>query len=554
MKTQFILSLLLLSVVTAGAKTIHKIENPTYVGIYDGNMKIVSVRITEEATVLTFQYSGEGFGTFSPKSYIVDEQGNHYELIGQKGFNEDSLERFVPQKKGKYELRFQPLPANTRIFDFIEDFYNVTSSRFYGIRKNDVPFTVSNPLPHNEGEASLPDMDFKVDSVLITGHIKNYVSEKHKIEKVSMLYSNVTRYNAPVKMDKNGKFKMKIRVDGPTWDVLQMNGLHIPIMLYPKDSVNLQITLEDESNRKTVQYSSKLQKVFSRLMQCAPMIWTNYYILPNDSTENYAAKFEQMTPESIQKRFDDYDTMGLYLSGKYGLNRIETEMLRSYFSLLIATEVTALTSRYFSDLYEKESPGDYNAARNKWKNSDTPFYDICISNIRSESNAFLCVPYRNILLSRFNMNHMAPHYKHEEDFQYYQWETILGKKIEPSGNGDFPGVTYSKDEIKKVEEFEKMYAEHYNNWLLKLIRKWRNKGEKSDVIFEQAYFLGIISNMPMAPMFSSEYLYQQFTLCRKLFTHPSFVKLAGELLWEQEKECYQELEEWEYRNSLNKKQ
>ncbi len=545
---QFILSLFLLPFVAVGAKTLQKIENPTYVGINDGTMKIASVKTTEEATVITFQYPGEGFYQFVPDIHLVDEQGNHYELIGQKGFNEDSLKNLKPKKKGKYELRFQPLPADTRIFDFIEDFYNVGSTRYYGIREKDVPFTVSNPLSHNTGEASLPDMDFKVDSVMITGHITNYVCEKHKIEKVSMLYSNVTRYNAPANMDRNGKFEMKIRVNGPTWDVLQMNGLHIPIMLYPEDSIDLQITLEDESNRKTVRYSSKLQKDFSRLMQCAPMIWTNYFILPNDSTENYAAKFEQMTPESLQKRFDDYDAMGLYLSGKYGLNQIETEMLRSYFSLLIATEVTSLTSRYFFDLYEKESPGDYNTARNKWKNSDTPFYDICISNIRSESNAFLCVPYRNILLSRFNMNLMASHYKHDEAFQFYQWETILGKKIAPSGNGEFPGVTYSNAETKKVEEFDRMYAEHYYNWLLQLVRKWRGKGVDADAIFEQAYLLGMISNMPMTPMSSSEYLYQQFTLCRKLFTHPSFVKLAGEMLWEREKECYQELEDFARNN------
>ena len=328
MKKLLILSLLLLSVVTAGAKTIHKIENPTYVGIYDGNMKIVSVRTTEEATVLTFQYSGEGFGTFSPKSYIVDEQGNRYELIGQKGFNEDSLKRFVPQKKGKYELRFQPLPDNTRIFDFIEDFYYITSTKYYGIREKGGPFTVSAPLPHNEGETSLPDMDFKVDSVLITGHITNYVPEKHKMGKVSMLYGGATKYITP-KIDENGNFEMKIRVNGPTWDVLLLNGIHIPIMLYPKDHLDLQITFEDEHNKKTVLYNSQLQKDFSKLMLCAPMIWYKDYLRPIKG-DNCSPMYEQMTSESIQKRFDEYDAMGLYLSGKYGLNRIETEMLRSY--------------------------------------------------------------------------------------------------------------------------------------------------------------------------------------------------------------------------------
>ena len=544
MKKQFILFLFLLPFVTVEAKTIHKIEKPIYVGINDGTMKIISVKTTEKATILTFLYPGKGFDTFSPTSFIVDEQGQRYELIGQKGFDEDSLKQFVPKKKGKYELFFQPLPTETRIFDLIEDFYSATSTRYYGIRETGSPFTVNNPLPHNEGDISLPNMDFKVDSVQITGCIRNFILEKHKNERISVLYGDATRDMAPVDINENGYFKMKIRVDGPTWNVLQVNNSHIPIMLYPMDSIDLQFTFGNECP-KEVLYYSKLQKDFSKLMRCAPMIWIKYYIPRNDNTEDYSAKFEQMTSESVQKRFDDYDAMGLYLSGKYGLNRIEPEMLRSYLSLVVATDVTALTSRYFFDLSEKESPQDNEIARNRWENSDSPYYGICFSNVRSESNTFLCAPYRNILLSRFNMNHLPPHYKQDKGYQFYKWKNILGKDIEPTKTGEFPGVWYSEtsDTNKKIEDFEGQHAMHYYNWMLQLIREWRNKGEKNDTIFEQAYLLEQICCMPMAAISGMDNLYQQFTLCRNLFYHPSFVRLASELLYEQEQILYRNSEE-----------
>ena len=182
MKKQFILSLLLLSAITVGAKTIHKVANPEYVAMQHGNMEITSVKTTEEATTVTFQYLGEGFHQFAPTIHLVDELGEHCKLIGQKGFSEDSLKNMKPTKKGKYELRFEPLPTKTHIFDIIEDYYNIESARYYGVREKGTLFSITNPLPHNEGESLLPYMDFKVDTVLVTGHIKDYFSIKNKFK------------------------------------------------------------------------------------------------------------------------------------------------------------------------------------------------------------------------------------------------------------------------------------------------------------------------------------------------------------------------------------
>ena len=53
-------------------------------------------------------------------------------------------------KKGKYELQFEALPAHCHIFDIIEDFYD-TSTRYYGVRQAGNAFTVSNPKEHNHG-------------------------------------------------------------------------------------------------------------------------------------------------------------------------------------------------------------------------------------------------------------------------------------------------------------------------------------------------------------------------------------------------------------------
>ena len=103
MKILFLLLCVLISA-TINAKTIHKIEKPAYVGINDGTMKIVKVETSETETTITFRYPGDGFASFLPSSYLVDEQGRRYNIISQKGFVADSLGRLTPKKKGNYKL------------------------------------------------------------------------------------------------------------------------------------------------------------------------------------------------------------------------------------------------------------------------------------------------------------------------------------------------------------------------------------------------------------------------------------------------------------------
>ena len=60
MKKLLVATLLMLPLIAMEAKTIHNIVNPSYVGIYDGTMKIVKVKTTEAETTITFSYPGEG--------------------------------------------------------------------------------------------------------------------------------------------------------------------------------------------------------------------------------------------------------------------------------------------------------------------------------------------------------------------------------------------------------------------------------------------------------------------------------------------------------------
>ena len=559
MKKQLILSLFLLSAITVGAKTIHKVVNPTYIGMQHGTMEIASVKTTEEATTITFQYPGEGFYQFVPDIHLVDEQGKHYELIGQKGFSEDSLKNLKPKKKGKYELHFEPLPADTRIFDFIEDAYYMGGTRYYGIREKNTPFAISNPLPHNEGDSILPYMDFKVDTVLVTGHIKNYQSAKSKFKAVmKYTYSPLEKHSERcprVSIDENGFFSMNMKAIGPTWTYLMLyrnedagNAMFIPIILYPGDHVDLQITLDEKNIKKDVVYSSKLQRDFSKLMKYAPMSIVDMFITPFRNDKDYSKEYEEyerMTPESVQKRFDDYDALALYLSGKYGMDRLETEMLRSHLSVEMAIKVIGLTNNYmFKVLREpNQTEEEYKLRRSKWRDGDSPYYGISISNIRAENNTFMVTPYWTNLFSYQNLRDNPRHEKMWNDLNIYMMTFVHGDiKLTETGEVPSPFSYKGSPEIDKKQEIVRNNEfEWYYERLIQLVREWRQK-DKDDTLFEQAFLLSLAKDLHIGvtiPDLDNERMgskmtrfYKQHNRARQLYHHPTVVRMAGTLLEE----------------------
>ena len=567
MKKQFILFFFLLSAIAVGAKTIHKVVNPTYIGMQHGTMEIASVKTTEEATTITFQYPGEGFYQFVPDIYLVDEQGKHYELIGQKGFSEDSLKNMKPTKKGKYELHFEPLPAETRVFDLIEDAYYMSGTRYYGIREKEVPFTVSNPLPHNEGNSMLPYMDFKVDTVLVTGHIKNYHSARSKFKAVRKhTFSPLERPDrrrCETTIDENGNFSMNIRAIGPTWTYLTLygnkdsrNAMYIPVILYPGDHLNLEITLDEENIQREVTYSSKLQRDFSKLMKYAPITYVNMYITPFRNDKNYSEEYEEyerMTPESVQKQFDDYDALALYLSGKYGLNRLETEMLRSHLSVEMAIKVVGLTNNYMFKEIRKpdQTEENYKLMRSKWRNSDSPYYGISFSNIKAESNAFMVTPYWTNLISYQNLKDNPQHEKMWNDYIIYMVTFVHGE-IELTETGEVPSP-FSYKGSPEIHRKQKIVYENDFEWyyerLIQLVREWRQK-EKDDTLFEQAFLFSLARNLYIGVTSATldnesmgenmSRFYQQHNRARKLYYHPAVVRMASTILEDAMLEIYQE--------------
>lgn len=518
MKILFLLLCVLISA-TINAKTIHNIVNPSYVGINDGTMKIVKVKTTETETTITFRYPGDGFASFFPSSYLVDEQGRRYNIISQKGFVADSLGRLTPKKKGNYKLIFSPLPKETRIFDFIEDFYSPNGTSYYGIRAKGTPFATNDEQASSGESESFPLESFVKDSVYVTGRIisDNPDTWMNRSIRKWETYSFVNTTQIPeVKIDSNGYFRMPLCVYGPTWaNLLTYKGkghgsFFIPVMLYPGDSIDIEIDCSDENNKK-ISYHSKKQNSFSNLMQHAPVFFCNYYRYINDTTY-----YNKLTKEAVENRFKNYDDLSLYIAGKYGLNGLETEMLRSHMSVMVAADITKLASHYLFKKYPRQPNSNYYDW--EWRKSESPYF-YCLSKVRAESNAFLTTPEWHNLLS---FDRLSEYPKFDNQAMIMFWRNIN----------------------------ESPNAEHvvpYFNSLLDIIREYRQKNGGNDSVFEQAFMLCCARRMPLFIPHPTDckkledvipVVYKQFTNFRSMFYHPSILRLASTVVEEKEQFIY----------------
>ncbi len=126
--------------------------------------------------------------------------------------------------------------------------------------------------------------------------------------------------------------------------------------------------------------------------------------------------------------------------------------------------------------------------------------------------------------------------------------------MEKMEDGSCQSISYegTPENLKKVDDFEAKSLQLRYNWMLPLIREWRNKNGNED-LFEQIYLLSCVYSMPYLSPDSRKHIYNQFTLARQMIHHPSFSRLAGEMFSEIEKVIQQDYDEWEKEWGKSKK-
>jgi hypothetical protein len=350
MKKNIYIGIILLFIslhVTGQDKLLVNIDHPVYFTMLGNNeVKITRVKTGNKATILFFNYKG------APKSwirvssciYLVDEQGNRHQQVGTKNIK---LNKNTPCGKNgerKYQISFTPLPIGTKRFDMVEDYYNNLRSEFYGIREAGTPFVDSHAVDTlNTAQLvakTFPDSIFREDSMWLTGYFdapeilkKGKVTLQIERRKEYLMKTNRKYREISIDVDSSGYFKACIPVMGPSRECLRFMAHYadsmvrfIPVMLYPRDSLDIRIYDLDKPLQHVEYKSMKID--FSKLLNHAPS-----FFQPGIRFMNHDSLDTSWAIDTINKHIETLDSLALYIANKYSLSKVETQQLRTEVSI-----------------------------------------------------------------------------------------------------------------------------------------------------------------------------------------------------------------------------
>src|SRR5574344_1733482 len=339
-KTILVIFLFVFQYTIAQDKTAVNIANPVYHALRESE-QIERVKTDKNATTLYFCVNGDT-GTwekFLSCSYLMDEQGKRHHIVGTKNIHLNQKTYLGKKRQLRFRVAFEPLPAGTKRSDLITDAYLNGGGGYYGIREKGLPLIAPNSIDtlgtYQAVARIFPDSIFREDTVWLSGQIENYKTLKDNIEKIDLYlmrnYQTIDNYCSrrfQIKVDSLGKFNAQVPVIGPFFT--QMNvwtkypDYIIPIMIYPGDHLKIRICDLDKDTQHVVYESDKGD--FNNLLNHCPVFYS-----PSDI--NYAGNIDSLDVhvvlDAVSKHVDEMDTLIQYIAKKYGMDKAETQLLRT---------------------------------------------------------------------------------------------------------------------------------------------------------------------------------------------------------------------------------
>lgn len=217
MKTKNVLFILLLVVsVAAHAQSNKKIELPPVVHSNTTTLEIRSVTLSEDATVLEID------AFFTPRWWIKIASDSYLQADGQKymirsgqGIDLDSLFWMPESGEASFNLTFDPLPLNTKTFDFIESDCD-DCFKLWGVdlvnSHFEIPEMTESYTPDDDQEASVA-VNWKKGKAAITGQLIGYTPQIEIEPRVVYLNPITSKSNSvPLTLSEDGSFSAEIEM------------------------------------------------------------------------------------------------------------------------------------------------------------------------------------------------------------------------------------------------------------------------------------------------------------------------------------------------------
>lgn len=254
------------------------IEHPFIEAANTMSLDIAKVELSDTATVLHTDayYRPHYWIKISSESYLLAD-GKKYALKGTEGIQADSLFWMPESGEASFRLRFEPLPKNTKSFDFIESdcdecfkLYGIslTSSQTAEYGK---PEEVPAELLQTDPNTSVPEPIFKIGESTVNIHLAGYREGMGKELNlyVNTMFGRQESYTAPID-ETTGTATVKFLQCGPAQALIVFNMDGQNAWLAPGENTDIYIDLRTSGRRilarraekKHTPQPSELQSVY----------------------------------------------------------------------------------------------------------------------------------------------------------------------------------------------------------------------------------------------------------------------------------------------------
>ena len=344
--------LMALLALTAQARKPRVIENPQWISSNTGkSLTITRVELTDTATVLWFhsKYKPNKWIRISRAATLTDDSGRRYKA--RCGIGIKLSKRFYMPASGEadFKVSFDPLPRDTRAFDFIE---SPADWKIWGIH------APGEQLPQYTEAANRADSAMrKYDEAAFFRRGTGVICGRFLGKRPGLVnhygYDAMTRENRPqvFEVADDGSFTATIPVECPKLDDLMANGRSLYFYLNAGDTIRMDIC-EDG----TVSYAdgTKHKRLLTMLSNYNPDMATDYYLMAALADSLPFSEYAKAIANGAIKQLHFAE----YLIQKHKLNVEEAHLLRTKTRLACCQYIGPMT-------YEKTdttATGPLNAA------------------------------------------------------------------------------------------------------------------------------------------------------------------------------------------------
>lgn len=255
------------------------VDNPLIESSNTMTLDITRVELSDTATVLHTDayYRPKNWIRISSDSYLLAD-GKKYALTGTQGIDADSLFWMPDSGEASFLLTFEPLPAGTRSFDFIEsdcdDCFKLFGIDLTGKKEYDLP----EGLPEEVAKASttLPDSVpapvFKVGETTVNLHLLGYRKELTKEANLHLntLLNGQLPYSSPINPE-TGTATFKFWQYGTAQALLSVGSFFDSVWLAPGGCTDVYIDMRGNgwqimkrrSEKKKIACPQRLQRCYA---------------------------------------------------------------------------------------------------------------------------------------------------------------------------------------------------------------------------------------------------------------------------------------------------